>query len=74
MSEIKDRKKLFEDLVNTFNDRDELHKVYKERMKAIISCAFGAFGNYANENPDITNENIEKWISDFVEERFKPAE
>ena len=67
-----DKKKLVEDLVNTFNDRDELHLAYKEKMKEIITYAFLEFGNFANDNPDATGEDVEKWIDYFVEEHFKP--
>ncbi len=74
MSEIKDKKKLVEDLINTFKDRDHLHESYKGTMKEIIAYAFSEFATFANENPMSTGQEVEKWINDFVEEKFKPIE
>jgi hypothetical protein len=66
-----DRKKIVEDLVNTFNDRDELHEAYKEKMKEIIAYAFLEFADFADSNPNASGEDVEIWIGCFVEEHFK---
>lgn len=63
-----EKEKLVRDLVNTYNDRDELHIAYKERMKSIF-FAFFEFMSEKNENL-----SLEEWIDSFVEERFKPEE
>lgn len=63
-----DREKLVRDLINTFNDRNELHIAYKEKMKGIILHAFQCFSEDI-ENGDLMP--LEEWIDNFVEERFK---
>ena|GEM_PF-2728765 len=68
------KKKLVEHLVNTFNDRDELHEAYKQKMKDIIAYAFLEFADFANENPNATGEDVEIWIGCFVEEHFKAVD
>ena len=67
MKTKEEREKLVRDLVNTFNDRNELHIAYKVKMKEIIKNVLYEFGSYCSENPD-----IEEWINNFVEERFRP--
>ena len=72
MKTKEEREKLVRDLVNTFNDRNELHIAYKVKMKEIIKNVLYEFGSYCSENPDIEPSDIEEWINNFVEERFRP--
>ena len=69
-----DKEKLVRDLVNTFDDRDSLHKAYKERMKNIIEYAIYDFMHFLmkiNEN-EIEKSSMKEWIDDWVEKNFKP--
>lgn len=72
MKTKKEREKIVKDLVNTFNDRDELHEAYKSRMKEIILYAMNELGQFYEDNPDIDEIDLVSWIDNFVEERFKP--
>lgn len=65
-----DKEEIVRRLVETYNDRDELHTAYKEKMKEIILIAFCDFQEYANRNEDF---DVIKWIENFVEERFRPS-
>ncbi len=67
MSKIKNKKKLVEDLVNTFNDRDELHIAYKANMSNLIYNALRAFILEAEECEDGAKINIGDWCDQFVE-------
>lgn len=73
-----DKEKLVRDLVNTFEDRDILHFMYKKKMREILSIFIGEFLGIFLKNQKIENDDfeiyLEKWIDDFVEERFKPIE
>ncbi len=66
---MKDKEKLVKDLVNTFNDRDELHIVYKEKMKGILESFIYDLGE--EEGIDSEKE-LKQFISDWVELRFRP--
>ena len=70
---IKNKEKIVRDLVNTFNDRDDLHSAYKHKMKQIISLALGEFLLFYAESSRSMNE-ISDWVDNFVEERFKPSD
>lgn len=67
-----EHEKIVKDLVNTFNDRDELHIAYKAKMKNIILYAFDEIGKFHEENPDMDEMDVIKFVNNFVEERFKP--
>ena len=71
MDEIKN-KKLVEDLVNTFNDRDELHEAYKVRLAKIICIALNEFADFAENCKENKLEmTVMDWCKDFVEQRCK---
>ena len=67
-----DKEQIVRDLVNTFNDRDELHVAYKIKMKEIITLATIEFINFIKINPNAEDADIFEWINNFVEEKFKP--
>jgi hypothetical protein len=71
---IKNKKKLVEDLVNTFNDRDELHIAYKKKVKHILFDSITSFLKDFEDYPhdDIMVSDLNEWISIYVETRFKP--
>jgi len=71
---LKDKEKLVRDLVNTFNDRDELHVAYKQKMKDIIAETISEFIVFLAESQPDDDQMIADWIDNFVEERFKPSE
>lgn len=63
-----DKEKMVRELVDTFNDKDELHIAYKKKMKGIITLALVSFIEDANnEDADIF---IDAWVNDFVEKYF----
>lgn len=64
---MKDREKMVHDLVATFKDMNELHIVYKERMKNIIGYAVSCLA----KDIDKADFNLKKWVDQFVEENFK---
>ena len=72
----KDKEKLVRDLVDTYEDGNERHQAYKKMMKNIITIAIGDFFDFLDEhqdNLDLSQEQLNKWVSNFVEDRFKPA-
>jgi hypothetical protein len=71
---LKDKEKLVRDLVNTFNDRDELHKSYKSKMKEIILMSIVEFIEFFKNNECKTNLDVIQWVDKFVEERFRKEE
>lgn len=73
MKPIEERERIVRDLINTFNDRDELHEACKSKMKEIITYAIIEFTNLIDENPNVNDGDIYEWINKFVEERFRPA-
>ena len=66
---MKNREKLVRDLVNTFNDREELHCAYKKKMEEIIFVAIHKFLTKLEEDGD---SELSEWIHEFVEETFRP--
>jgi len=64
-----DKEKLVRDLVNTFNDRDQLHVAYKEKMKSIFFYFSEALASEVETKEDF---DLMKFIDSFVEERFTP--
>ncbi len=76
----KERKKLVEDLVDTFEDRNELHKVYKARVKIMIRDAIECFSKFlmssGGEHWDsaTTHRNLDLFVDRFVESRFKKVD
>ncbi len=70
---MKDKEKIVRDLVNTFKDRNEIHIAYKEKMKEILSHCICEWMQFITENID-NETDVEKWINNFVEERFKPSD
>ncbi len=65
-----DNEKIVRDLVNTFNDRDELHESYKEKMKGILlDFIVNYYVNYKDQKEGIL---VEDFIDLYVEERFRP--
>jgi len=72
---MKNKEKIVRDLVNTFNDRDELHVAYKEKMKDILLHCICEFMEFLDESAKNEIEiDLDKWINNFVEERFKPSD
>ena len=71
-----DKEKIVRDLVNTFNDRDQLHAAYKKRMKGIFfdffCCITENFEDQPEENINI--QMIKSFINQYVEQRFKPQD
>lgn len=68
---MKDKEKLLKDLVNRFNDRDELHNSYKEKMKSILYNFADAIILAMSEDEITTELSIWEFVEKFVEERFK---
>lgn len=66
-----DKEKLVRNLVNTFNDRDELHEAYKSKMKQIF-IDFYCTLEYFYETDASPSQEILKFIDNYVEERFRP--
>jgi hypothetical protein len=64
------KEKLVRDLVNTFNDRDELHMAYKEKVKQILHNFVEALSGPLQEE----EFDMNAFIEEFVESRFKPRE
>jgi len=62
------KEKIVRDLVNTFNDRDEFHEAYKDRMKEILKYFTYCLREYLKEEV----VDIHEFIDKFVEERFRP--
>lgn len=73
MKPIKNKEKIVKDLVNTFNDRDELHKAYKERMKAIL---WDFMSDYleCRSDKECSKISLVEFIDAYVETRFKPSD
>ena len=71
MLKDKDKEKLVRELVDTFNDRDELHIAYKVKMKEIILMAICEFIEYLNQDETKLDLDMVKWIDKFVEEKFR---
>lgn len=69
---MKNKEKLVRDLVNTFNDRDELHAAYKERMKDILLIFALKLSTYAMERENDSHLDMEEFVHNFVETHFKP--
>ena len=69
---MKDKEKIVRDLVNTFNDRDELHEAYKNKMKSIIFNFADEFILAMAESKITTELLIWEFVDTYVEERFKP--
>ena len=68
---MKNKEKIVRDLVNTFNERDELHAEYKARMKIIL---LDFYYDSAYADPEFaTREDLISFIENFVETRFKPS-
>ncbi len=63
-----DKEKLVRDLVNTFNDRDELHIAYKKIIKEILRL-FSIELVHIQLDGKLT---LQEFINEFVEERFRP--
>lgn len=63
---IKDKKKIIEDLVNSMEGRNDLHELYKIKMKNILmhfSCSV------AQLDDDLSQDEFIKYIDKYVEER-----
>ena len=69
---MKNKKELMKELIDTLENRNDLHSIYKEKQKDIISTAFACFivDTECLNKDDIDSEFMNKWINDFVEERF----
>jgi hypothetical protein len=64
-----DKEKLVRDLVDTFNDHDQLHVAYKEKMKSIFFYFSEVLASEVETKEDF---DLMKFIDSFVEERFTP--
>jgi hypothetical protein len=71
---MKDNEKIVRDLVNTFNDRNELPIASKGKMKQILFQFTDSFIVALNNDKLDTQLSIWEFIDQFVEERFKPQE
>jgi len=65
------RTQLIEDLVNTFQDREAVHKAYKSKMKEIISYTLMVFFEFMHNNPKSEPGDVLEWVNNFVEKTFK---
>jgi hypothetical protein len=65
------KEKLVRNLVNTFNDRDELHIAYKKQVKDMLLFAFSSYVSYIDSMIE-KDVPLEPWIDKFIEENFKP--
>ncbi len=73
MKPLKNKEKIVRDLVNTFNDRDELHKAYKEKMKHIFADFVSAYLECRTDK-DCSKISLEDFIDAYVETRFTPSD
>ena len=73
MKPLKNKEKLVRDLVNTFNDRDELHEAYKKKMKEMFWDFISAYLDYRCDN-GYEKMTLKEFIDDYVETRFKPRD
>jgi len=73
MKPIKNKEKIVRDLVNTFNDRDELHEAYKLRMKEIFANFIGCYLGYRSSE-DCRKKSLKEFIDWYVETNFKPSD
>lgn len=66
-----DKEKIVRELVDTFSNRSELHKAYKEKMKLIIKeCIHDFLVDMVEKDNFLTTDQLENWIDNFVETRF----
>lgn len=73
MKPLKNKEKLVRDLVNTFNDRDELHMAYKKRMKHILADFIESYME-SRTDQDLRELSLTDFIDAYVETRFKPSD
>lgn len=76
--EIKNKKRIVRDLTYTFEDRNELHATYKQRMKDIIlisiSYVLGKIEEHAlAHDSELSEIEIYQFIHEFVENNFEMA-
>jgi hypothetical protein len=76
--EIKSKERIVRDLMSTFEDRNELHAEYKQRMKDIIlisiSYVLGKIEEHALANDGVPSEiEICQFVNEFVENHFEMA-
>jgi hypothetical protein len=64
-----DKEKLIRDFVEGFDDQTELHAVYKEKMKEILTSFF-CYLLIELRDKDIEVPSIMKLIHHFVEDHF----
>lgn len=70
MRDLKDKEKIVRDLINSFEDRDDLHQAYKEKMKKLIHNALETFCDFLDKSSPDEDMILSKWVNDYVEERF----
>jgi hypothetical protein len=66
-----EHEKIVRDILNTFDDHDELHIAYKTKMKEIITYAIIGFVDFIDKNSNVEDADIMEWINNFVEKGFK---
>ncbi len=70
-----DRELLVRQLVDSFDSRSDLHKAYKGKVKRMMMDCIQEFLNeYIEKDNFSTYEDLEKWVENFVETRFKPKD
>ena len=73
MKPLKNKEKLVRDLVNTFNDRDELHEAYKKKMKEIFSDLISVYLE-CRSDAECSKISLTDFIDAYIETRFKPRD
>ena len=69
---MNNKEKLVRDLVNTFNDGDELHKAYKKKMTDILFQCFEYYADWLKKDGPMPE--LKDIIDQFVEIHFKPKD
>jgi hypothetical protein len=62
-----DKEKIVRDLVNTFNDRDELHIAYKAKLKKILINFALALEEYEEDAPSKEGISLYEFVDVYVE-------
>lgn len=73
---IKDKKKIVEDLIDSFEGRSDLHRAYKDVMKKIICDAIIKYADHLIECEEQEVEFLEPelWVHYYAEKHFRPIE
>jgi hypothetical protein len=70
MIDLKKRKEIVENLINSFNSLEKHHDNYKKFLEKIIATALFEFANDNWDNDDLSESEIYLWIHNFVEKKY----